>query len=203
LEETLYRLLLGGREVGPYDKRTIIGMRQKKALANDSVLIGPDGKRLTVEELIQGRKDEFALTGTFSLIKARFSARLAECGRNGPLPRYEGDLEIRVQEDVLRVASRDDRVKIAIRDVVHARARDQFADLWFRSAGSALQPASFEMVSSEVAKEFVRWLPGATPPTSAVAAGKRSGSPFAVVIGVAAAVVAIVAVLVVVLGVRR
>lgn len=202
LEETLYHVLLEGRQVGPYDKRTIVGMRMKHALANESVLIGPDGRRLTVEELVQGRKDEFALTGTFSLIKARFDAKLASCDRNGPLPRYEGELEVRVQEDILRVASKDDRVKIAVKDVAHARARGQFADLWFRGEGRDLQAASFEMASPEVAAELVRWLPGATPPTAAVLGAKGAPMPFGIVVGVAGAVIAVVVVVMVLFGAR-
>jgi len=202
VEETLYHLLLEGRRVGPYDKRTIVGMRQKKTLANESVLIDPDGRHITVEELIQGRKDEFALTGTFSLIKARFDAKLASCDKHGPLPRYEGDLEVRVQEDVLRVAAKDDRVKIALKDVVHARPRDQFADLWLR-ADNGLQAVSFEMGSPQLAAELVKWLPGATPPNAAVLSAKGVPIPYGIVIGVAGAVIAIVIVVIVLFGARR
>ena len=202
LDELLYHLLLEGREVGPYDKRTIVGMRQKKAIGSDSVLIGPDGKRLTVEELIQGGKDQFALTGTFSLIKAKFEATIASWEKHGPLPHYQGMLEVRVQEDVLRVASNDDRVKIALKDVVHARAREQFADLWFRGDGGALQAVSFAMGSPELAKELVKWLPGATRPTAAVLAAKGAPMPMGILVGVAGAVIAIVVVLFVLFGAR-
>ena len=202
MEETLYRLVLEGREVGPYDKRTIVGMRMKNTLTGESVLIGPDGRRMTVEELMHGRKDEFALTGTFSLIKARFEATLASCERNGPMPRYEGELEVRVQEDVLRIAARDDRVKIAIKDVVHARARDRFADLWLRTDGAALQAVSFEMASPQAATELVRWLPGATQPTPAVLGAMGAPMPYGIVVGVAGAVIAIVVVVIVLFGTR-
>ncbi|MEJ6023639.1 hypothetical protein [Ramlibacter sp. PS4R-6] len=202
MDDTLYHLLLEGRQVGPYDKRTIVGMRQKNTLADGSVLIGPDGRKLTVEELIRGPRDEFALTGTFSLIKARFDAKLASSDRHGPLPRYEGDLEVRVQEDILRVAGKDDRVKIALKDVVHARARDQFADLWLRTDDGKLQAASFEMASPQAASELVKWLSGATPPTTAVLAEKGAPMPYGIVIGVAGAVIAIVLVVIVLFGAR-
>jgi hypothetical protein len=202
LEDALYHLLLEGRQVGPYDKRTIVGMRMKNAIAGDSVLIGPDARRLVVDELVHGRKDEFALTGTFSLIKVRFDAKLASCDRHGPLPRYEGELEVRVQEDILRVASKDQRVKIALKDVVHARAREQFADMWLRGDAGALQAASFEMASPQAAEELVRWLPGATPPTTAVLAEMRAPMPYGIVIGVAGAVIAILVVMVALFGAR-
>lgn len=204
MEDTRYHLLLEGRQVGPYDRRTIVGMRLKNAIGGDSVLIGPDGRRLTVEELMHGRREppQHAVTGTFSLIKARFDARLASCERSGPLPRYEGELEVRVQEDVLRVAGKDDRVKIPLADVVHARARDRFTDLWLRGEGGALQAATFEMASRQAADELVRWLPGATQPTPAVLGAMRAPMPPAILVGIAGAVIAVVVVLVVLFGAR-
>src|SRR4029453_7832312 len=55
LDRSIYHVLLEGRTVGPYDRRTIVGMRIKKALASDHVLIGADGDRLTVADLIHRR----------------------------------------------------------------------------------------------------------------------------------------------------
>lgn len=202
MEDTLYHLVLEGRQVGPYDKRTIVGMRAKNALAGDNLLIGADGSKLTVDELVHGRKDQFALTGTFSLIKARYDAKLASCDRQGPLPRYEGDLEVRVQEDILRIAGKNERVKIALKDVVHARARKQFADLWLRTDTGGLQAATFEMASPEAAAELVRWLPGATHPTAAVLAARGAPLPLGILVGVAGAVAAIVVVVIVLFGTR-
>jgi hypothetical protein len=203
LEETLYHVELGGKSIGPYDRRTIVGMRAKDTLADATVLIGPDGRRLTVEDLVRGRTDEFTLTGTFSIVKARFDAQLVECGRAGPLPRYDDQLEVRVQPDVLRIAGRlkgkDDRVKIPLGDVVHARARGTLADLWFRSeGGEGLQAATLEMGSPERAGELVKWLPAATPPSAKALGAMRTPVPYGLVIAMAGAVLAIVAVLLVI-----
>ena len=207
MEEALYHVQLEGKTVGPYDRRTIVGMRAKETLADATVLIGAGGQRLTVEELMRSRPDDFALTGTFSIVKARFDAQLFECDRQGPLPRYDDQLEVRVQPDVLRIAGRlkgkDDRVKIPLGDVVHARARGTFTDLWLRGEGSkALQAATLKMESTERAAELVRWLPDATPPSAAVLSASRVPIPYGIVIGVAGAVLAIVAV-VLVLALKR
>ncbi|HUR88760.1 MAG TPA: hypothetical protein VMZ74_06715 [Ramlibacter sp.] len=141
------------------------------------------------------------LSGTFSLVKARFDAELAECGRRGPLPRYEGAVEVRVQPDVLRIAGRvkgrEGRVKLALGDIVHARARKDLADLWIRSEGSELQMATFKLQSERSAGELVSWLPAATPPTPAVLGAVRAPLPFGIVIGMAGAVIAIFAVVLV------
>jgi hypothetical protein len=199
LEEALYHVQLEGKTVGPYDRRTIVGMRAKETLADATELIGPHGQRLTVEDLLRHRPDEFSLTGTFSIVKARFDAQLFECDRSGPLPRYDDQLEVRVQPDVLRIAGRlkgkDDRVKIPLGDVVHARARGTFTDLWLRDAGTKrLQSATLQLDSPERAAELVKWLPEATPPSAAALSASRMPIPYGIVIGVAGAVLAIVAV---------
>lgn len=198
--ETLYHVVLEGQSLGPYDRRTIIGMRAKNALAADSVLIDSDGRRVTVEELMQPGRDDFSLSGTFSIVKARFDAHIAACEK-GALPGYEGEIEVRVQPGILRVAGRlkgkDDRVKIALGDIPYARARDAFAELWIRSGGGALQAVSLQMPSAEAAKELLKWLPDATRPTPEVIVAGRTTLPLAVVAGVAGAVLAIVGVVLV------
>jgi hypothetical protein len=148
LDQSLYHVVLDGETLGPYDKRTIIGMRVKKTLTNESVLIREDGRRFTVEEIVRESRGDFdpGKSGTHSLVKAAFEAEVVESARSGPLPRYEGMAEVRVQSDVLRIAGRlrgkDDRVKIPLADVVHARAREADVELWLRAEGTSPQPAT-------------------------------------------------------------
>jgi hypothetical protein len=199
--ETLYHVVvLEGQSLGPYDRRTIVGMRAKNALAADSVLIDSNGRRVTVEELMREGRDDFSLSGTFSIVKARFDAQIAACEK-GPLPGYEGAVEVRVQPGILRVAGRlkgkDDRVKIPLGDVPYARARSTFADLWIRGEGGALQAVSLQLASPEGAKELVKWLPDSTQPPAEVIVAGRTALPLTVVAGVAGAVLAVVAVVLV------
>jgi hypothetical protein len=135
VDQTIYHVLLEGRKVGPYDRRTIVGMRIKKTLTSDHVLIGADGTQLTVGELIGQRPAKpFSAdrSGSFSLVHANFAASVTEvAGRGLPIPRFKGEVEARVQADVLRIAGRfrhglgwkEDRVKIPLGDVVHAEGR--------------------------------------------------------------------------------
>ena len=53
MENPVYHVLLDGRTVGPYDRRTIVGMRVKKTLGSDHVLVGADGARTTVGALVR------------------------------------------------------------------------------------------------------------------------------------------------------
>jgi hypothetical protein len=186
LDQTIYHVLLEGRKVGPYDRRTIVGMRIKKTLTSDHVLIGMDGTQLTVAELIgqQASKPAFNpdRSGSFSLVQATFAAGLVEVeGKGVEIPRFKGEVEARVQGDVLRIAGRfrqglgwkEDRVKLTLKDIVHARIKGSQVDLWLRpaEAGKAMQRVSLEMFTHEAAGELVDWLPSATPwPESAEAA---------------------------------
>jgi hypothetical protein len=73
---------------------------------------------------------------------------------------------------VLRIAGRfrrrlrwhEDRVKIPLKDVVHARVNGSQVNLWLRNAQEArLQRISLELFTHETAGELVDWLPVATP----------------------------------------
>jgi hypothetical protein len=212
LGEAQYHVLLEGRKVGPYDRRTIVGMRIKEALADASVLIDAQGRQLTVEELVRGGRAsqppafDPGRSGTYSSVKASYEAELMACDRSGPLPRFEGPLQVRVQAAVLRIAGRlkgkDDRVKIPYEDVAHLRVKDRFVELWFKSQGGKMQAATLAFVTAELAQEFAKWLPGVSPPTAEVVVASRVPVPYGIVVGVAGAVLAIVAV-VLALALRR
>ena len=176
VDQTLYHVLLEGRSVGPYDRRTIVGMRIKKALTSDHVLIGTDGGQLTVADLIHKRRPApFSpeRSGSFSIVQATYSASLLEVeGRGMEIPRFKGEIEARVQSDVLRLAgrfrqglgSKDGRVKIPLKDVVHARITGSQVELWLRSdaGNNKLQRVALEMFMPESAGDLVQWLPAAT-----------------------------------------
>ncbi len=181
-----FHVVLQGRRVGPYDRRTIIGMRIRKALASTDVLVDAQGVELTVADLIGRRPPkpfEPTRTGNFSVVQATLTGSLvAVRGRGLPIPAFKGELEVRAQTDVLRIAGRfrrglgwrDDRVKIPLQDIVHARVRGSEVDLGLRSApGAPLQQLVLELFTPESAGELVEHLayatpypPGQTPPAA-------------------------------------
>jgi hypothetical protein len=186
LDEVIYHVLLEGRKVGPYDRRTIVGMRIKKTLTSDHVLIGTDGTQLTVGDLIGHppvKPFQSEKSGSFSLVQATYTAALLD-NRAGAfdIPQFKGEVEARIQGDVLRMAGRfrngfgwkDGRVKLMLKDVVHARVRASQVDLWLRNPDAPkapLQRLTLELFSHESAGELVDWLPSATAlPESAPAA---------------------------------
>ncbi len=193
MAETVYHVLLEGRTVGPYDRRTIVGMRIKKTLTSDHVLVGTDGARLTVRDLIGRRPaQQFSpeRSGGYSVVQATLSASLLDV--DGPglwIPKFKGEVQARVQREVLRIAGRfrqrlrwkEDRVKLALKDIVHARVKGSQVELWLRNAGRPrLQRIALELFTAESACELVDWLPDATPfpeATPAVAAGAAVALP--------------------------
>jgi hypothetical protein len=190
VEQKIYHVLLEGRKVGPYDRRTIVGMRIKKTLTSGHVLISTDGDQLTVGDLI-GKPPVDALQperNGASLVQATYTAGFLDMSGKGlGIPRFKGEVEARVQRDVLRVTGRyrkgfgwkDERVKLSLKDVMHARVKGSQLDLWLRHASmpaGALQRISLELFTPEAACELADWLPAATAWSDdtgpAVAAGK-------------------------------
>jgi hypothetical protein len=190
VHETDYHVLLEGRTVGPYDRRTIVGMRIKKTLTSDNVLIGTNGTRLTVRDLIGQRPSQpFSpdRSGGFSVVQATYSASLLEVqGRGLDIPKFRGEVQARVQSDVLRIAGRfrrrlrwkQDRVKIPLKEIVHARVRGSQVELWLRHADyPRLQRIALELFTPETAGELVEWFPAATPFPESAAASSTAGAP--------------------------
>ena len=163
--------------MGPYDRRTIVGMRIKKTLTSQHELVTAEGARLTVADLLGAppRDNNFQpnRSGSYSLVQARYSAALVSARGPGPVvPAFKGEVEARVQEDVLRIAGRfrqglgwrEDRVKLPLKKVVHARVRGTLVDLWLRHDGEdRFQRVTLELFSPESAGELVDFLPNATP----------------------------------------
>jgi hypothetical protein len=189
VDQTVYHVLLEGRTVGPYDRRTIVGMRVKKTLTSSHVLIGADGTQLTVADLI-GRKPARPFnsdrTNSYSVVQAAYPAWLLQArGRGIDIPPFKGEIEARIQaEGVLRLAGRfrrgfrwkEGRVKIPLKDVVHTRVKGTQVELWLRGGEGKQQQIALELFTPEVAKELLHWLPAATPlPASGPAAQVRAG----------------------------
>lgn len=185
-QATEYHVLLEGRSMGPYDRRTIVGMRIKEMLTSDNLLIDNHGVQLTVGDLLAQRLSQNGFnalrSGAFSTVQGTYAASLLGVrGRGYAIPAFRGEVEARVQGDVLRIAGRfrkglgwkDDRVKIPLTAFAHARVVGSRLDLWLRrdaAAGSdTLQRMSLELFSPESAGELAQWLPAATPPPPALA----------------------------------
>lgn len=201
--------------MGPYDRRTIIGMRIKKTLTSEHVLEDEAGNQLTVANLLGRRpKSEFNAdrSGSFSLVQATYPASLVEV-QNGPfqIPKFKGEVEARVQGDVLRMAGRfrqglgwrEDRVKIPLAQVAHARIVGSRVDLWLRPADgkttdlSRMQHLALDLLTPDAAGELAEWLPAATPPPPTTpmplldAPGAAPASHFMLWIGVVGAILAV------------
>ncbi len=188
-------LLLDGRSVGPYDRRTLVGMRIKKTISSEDELLASDGSRLTVADLLRKRPENFQpnRTTSYSLVQATYCASLeAVEGRGHDIPKFRGEVEARIQTDVLRMSGRfrklfawkEDRIKLPLKDIAHARVRGSTVDLWWRIQGrKEFQRVTLELFSPEAAGEFVEWLPAATPwphadSQPAALAGQSAGTPW-------------------------
>ncbi len=189
VDESSYHVLLEGFSVGPYNRRTITGMRVKHALSGNHVLIGKDGARLTVRELISpGASGKFwpSRKGPSSRARATYPAALIETEGYGlEIPPFKGELEARVHDDVLRLAGRfrrgfawrEDRIKIPLGAVVHAQLQGSRVDLWVRSnEPPALHRIALDLFTYEAAAELVDWLPEALacPESAAPVMPKRA-----------------------------
>lgn len=190
MSDAVYHVVLDGRKVGPYDRRTIVGMRIKKTLTSEHAVVTADGVQFTVGDLLKTRDGALPFqpdrSGTYSLVQATYVASLADVnGRGFAIPDFKGELEARVQSKVLRLAGRfrhglgwkEDRVKLPLAAIVYARVRGTLVDLWLRHEDRrGLQTLCLELFSPELAGEFVDWLPSAQPWPGAAAAAAAQGT---------------------------
>ena len=180
--QQLFHVVLDGNKVGPYDTRTIVGMRVKEVLLPDHVLVDADGNRMTVADLLGDRGREPATTGPAAFGTLTFNATF-RCvrGRGHQIPAFKGEIEVRVQPDLLRIAGRyrkglgwkEDRVKLPLRDVQHASATGADVDVALAGAqGAPLQWVCLTLPSEAAARDFAASLParGVAPEGSAPAA---------------------------------
>lgn len=185
VDNRVYHVVHEGRRLGPFDRRTIIGMKVKKALAAGDVLVGADGVQLTVAELVrQGQASDggFAMSGdarpapgsaSHSVVRGIYAATLLDVGSGGcRVPPFKGEVEVRVQTQVLRISGRfreglawrEDRVKFPLQDIAHARLRGTIVDLWVRTPEQATpQRLSLDLQHAEAAGELAESLPHTAP----------------------------------------
>ncbi len=194
VDKPAFHLVLGGRKVGPYDRRTIVGMRLKHVVSSSHVVIDDEGQQFTVAELIgrwpRGNDFNPNRTGGFSIVQANYPASLLSvAGKGYGIPKFQGEIEMRVQGDVLRVAGRFrerlgwrlDRIKLVINDIVHYQTSGSCVEIWMRIGDNKpMQRAVFELFTPEMAAELTTWLTNATPwpepaaPAAAPASGHHS-----------------------------
>lgn len=180
-----YHVVLEGRRVGPYDRRTIVGMRIKQALSSEHVLIDEEGRELTVSALLGKRSNapsgfNPSQSGVFSVAQATYSASLISvAGRGLNIPDFRGEMEVRLQSDVLRLAGRyrrpfswkDTRIKIPLGLIMRGQSQGSRVDLWLRSStevvvtrDAPLQRLSMDLFSPESARELMASLPSVPAP---------------------------------------
>lgn len=190
MQNPVYHVLLEGRRVGPYDRRTIVGMKVKKALSSKNVLVGPDGTRTTVGELVRQALPEHGFAASSQgaapsrpVVQGIHPARVLEVEGGGyAVPPFQGEVDVRVQGKVLRVSGRfragpdwkEERIKFPLQDIAHARLRGTIVDLWIRAPkGSGTQRVSLDLLQPEAAGELAESLPHAAPyPGSEPLAGR-------------------------------
>ncbi len=132
-----YHLLVGERQLGPYDRRTIVGMRVRNLIDGELPALRNDGHRMTVAQLLA---DRFEMADAESLEKQAASPPasgfwptfLMDCGGSMMKPGalgFIGKGELRFQGDFLRltanrksglVSVRQDRVKVMMSDLLSA-----------------------------------------------------------------------------------
>jgi hypothetical protein len=106
-----YRILLQDKQVGPFDRRTIVGMRLKKLLDNNTPLLRTDGHTMTVAQLVADRFEmadaqaaqlagEPVGSGLWPTFLVDFGGGWRGAGALG----YTGRGELRFQGDTLRLA---------------------------------------------------------------------------------------------------
>jgi hypothetical protein len=109
----LYHLLVGERQLGPYDRKTIVGMRIKNLIDDLSQVKRSDGHHMTVAQLLA---DRFEMADADSLRKQAVSPPasgiwpvfLMDCGGSFMKPGalgFIGKGELRFQGDHLRLTA--------------------------------------------------------------------------------------------------
>ena len=112
-----YLISIHGKQVGPFDRRTIIGMRLKKLLDNNTALLRSDGLPMTVAELTMDRHETATartehdsagspLSGLWPSFLVNFGGGWTGSGALG----FTGQGELRFQGGALRLTGLRNRL---------------------------------------------------------------------------------------------
>ena len=150
-----YHVFLQGKQLGPYDKRTIVGMRIKKTLTNADVLIDADGQQITVGQLLGQRSRPASLdldigssafdalqSGAYSPVVGVFLVQRMLLSKGvRDVPRFVGAVQARVHTDLLRLEGtsrqrfkrKAGRVKLPFGQILRAQQQAANVALWLRT----------------------------------------------------------------------
>ena len=137
-----YRLLLQNKQIGPFDRKTVVGMRMKKLVPKETKVLRSDGLMMSVAQLLADRLEQTdamtcrvpAASGLVSAMwpsfTVDFGGGLLYAGAMG----FVGKGELRCQGDALRISgqrksllkgSRLERFKIALTDISYAASEPE------------------------------------------------------------------------------
>ncbi len=141
-----YHLLVGDRQLGPYDRKTIVGMRIKKLIDNNLQVLRSDSHEMTVAQLLA---DRFEMADAESLqahaasppASGIWPTFLMNCGGSLMKPGafgFIGKGELRFQGDFLRltanrksgfIATRQERSKVPLTAIISASQHAKLANV--------------------------------------------------------------------------
>jgi hypothetical protein len=141
-----YLLLLGNKPLGPYDRRTLVGMRIKKLIDNEMRLRRSDGHEMSVAQLLA---DRFEMADAQSLKRQAIAPPASgiwptffiDCAGSLMKPGalgFIGKGELRFQGDLLRItanrksglmSTRSERVKLPIAAITSAQAASDMPEV--------------------------------------------------------------------------
>lgn len=141
-----YRILLNDKQVGPFDRRTVVGMRIKKLLGNNVALLRSDGLQMTVSQLMMDRFENADAQGGVhhpagapaSGLWPTFAVDFGGGWRGAGALGFVGKGELRFQGDTLRLTgrrkghlfrSKKERLKLAMNTIASAQANAKDACL--------------------------------------------------------------------------
>jgi hypothetical protein len=149
-----YALVVEGRKVGPFDRRTIIGMRVKDMLQDHYVLIRDDSHQMTVAELLADRFEmaDAPVRGVLGKAPAPQQAPasgiwptfIVNFGGTALRPgafSFSGIGEMRYQGDLVRLTGRrrtgliaktDERIKVPMSSIASVRYLGTAVEFWMK-----------------------------------------------------------------------
>jgi hypothetical protein len=150
-----YHVFLQGKQLGPYDKRTIVGMRIKKTLTNADVLIDEHDQQISVGQLLGKRSRPARLdmdigssafdalqSGAYSPVVGIFTVPRMQVSKGlRDVPRFVGAVQARVHTDLLRLAGtsralfkrKEGRVKLPFGQILRVQQLGANLALWVRT----------------------------------------------------------------------